>query len=83
MITRLWQAKLIRNTGVVAPHLPSMTPGRNATDIAWTIDAVELLLTHDIDVFVLVANDTDFVPLARRVRAGAGRSWAMARTPRP
>lgn len=60
--------QLIRDQGLVARHMPSVVRGKNATDIALTIDAIELLLTRDIEKFVLVANDSDFTPLARRLR---------------
>lgn len=62
-------AHFITRFGADARHLPNLTPGKNATDIALTIDAVEVLLARPIDVFVLVASDADFVPLARRIRA--------------
>lgn len=48
-------------------HLPTLTPGKNGNDIALSIDAIEVLFTYRIDVFVIVANDTDFVPLAGRL----------------
>lgn len=59
--------KFIRKHGAMARHMPSIIPGKNATDIALAIDAVELLLTRYIDAFVLVASDADFTPLARRL----------------
>jgi uncharacterized LabA/DUF88 family protein len=52
-----------------ARHFPNLTSGKNTTDIALTVDAVEALLTIPIDVFVLIASDADFVPLAHRIRA--------------
>lgn len=61
-------AKLTKERGAVARHIPSVAPGKNATDIALTIDAMEILPTHCIDTFVLIANDSDFAPLARRIR---------------
>lgn len=59
---------LIRRHGMVARHMPNMTAGKNAADIALTIDAIELLLTREIDIYVLIVSDTDFVPLANRIR---------------
>jgi len=73
-------AKLVKRHGVLARHMPSMAPGKNGTDIALSIDAVEILLTRHIDTFVIVTNDSDFAPLARRIREegkdviGIGRS---------
>ena len=62
-------AHFIGRYGADARHLPTLTPGKNATDIALTVDAVEVLLTRPIDLFALVVSDADFVPLARRIRA--------------
>lgn len=54
--------------------------GKNATDIAMVIDAMDLLHTGMYDAFVLVSSDSDFTPLAIRLREsgvyvfGAGES---------
>lgn len=61
--------RLIRRHGIDARHLPNLTPGKNATDIALAIDAVEVLLTRKYETFVLIVSDSDFVPLAHRIRA--------------
>ena len=72
--------KLVKRHGAVARHMPSIAPGKNGTDIALAIDAVEILFTRRIDTFVVVSNDSDFAPLARRIREegkdviGFGRS---------
>lgn len=59
---------LIKRRGIVARHLPNVSRGKNATDIALTVDAVELLLTRPVDIFVLIVSDADFVPLVHRMR---------------
>lgn len=59
--------RFIRKHGAVARHMPSIIPGKKATDIALTVDAIELLLIRDLDTFVLVVSDADFTPLARRL----------------
>lgn len=46
-----------------------MTKGKNATDMAMTIDAMDILYQKDIGVFGLVSSDCDFAPLATRLRA--------------
>lgn len=61
-------AGLVRNHGLVVRHMPSLVNGKNAADIALAIDAIEMLLTRKLDTFVLVGNDSDFAPLARRIR---------------
>lgn len=45
-------------------------PGHNATDMAMTIDAVDLMHERGLDGFVIVSNDKDFAPLAARLRRG-------------
>lgn len=42
--------------------------GKNATDIAMVIDAMDMLHTKMYDAFVLVSSDSDFTPLAIRLR---------------
>ena len=59
--------QLMRDHGIVVRHMPSIAPGKNATDIALAIDAIELLLANKIDTFVIVSSDSDFAPLARRI----------------
>lgn len=44
------------------------TSGKNITDSAMTIDAMDILHAKNIDVFVLVSSDSDFTGLATRVR---------------
>ncbi|WP_193213619.1 NYN domain-containing protein [Luteolibacter marinus] len=44
------------------------TKGKNATDIAMIIDAMDLLYTGRFSGFCLVTSDSDFTPLAARIR---------------
>lgn len=44
------------------------TTGKNATDSALIIDAMDLLHTGDLNGFCLVSSDSDFTPLAARIR---------------
>jgi len=43
------------------------TKGKNATDIAMVIDAMDLMYTRELDGFALVTSDSDFTPLAQRL----------------
>lgn len=43
--------------------------GKNASDMALLIDAMDLLYTKDIGTFCLVSSDCDFTPLILRLRA--------------
>jgi hypothetical protein len=44
------------------------TKGKNATDSAMIIDAMDLLHTRGLDGFCIVSSDSDFTGLARRIR---------------
>jgi uncharacterized protein (TIGR00288 family) len=44
------------------------TKGKNATDSAMIIDAMDLLYSHSIDAFALMTSDSDFTPLVMRIR---------------
>lgn len=48
----------------------SYTTAKNATDTAMTIDAMDMLHTADLQGFILVSSDSDFTPLAMRLREG-------------
>lgn len=63
---RAW-TETVKRYGAVARHMPSVAPKKNATDIALSIDAVEIMLTRRIDTFVIISSDSDFAPLARRI----------------
>ena len=44
--------------------------GKNATDMSLTIDAMDVLHDGRAEIFALVSNDSDFTPLAIRLREG-------------
>ncbi|PKG85108.1 hypothetical protein CXF85_05745 [Colwellia sp. 75C3] len=46
-----------------------LTKGKNATDIALVIDAMDILYTKDVDTICLVSSDCDFTPLVTRALA--------------
>ena len=43
------------------------TKGKNATDSAMIIDAMDLLYSGSIDAFALMTSDSDFTPLVMRI----------------
>jgi len=43
------------------------TKGKNATDAAMIIDAMDILYTQNLDAFALMTSDSDFTPLAMRI----------------
>lgn len=45
-----------------------ITKGKNATDMRMTIEAMDLLWTGRVDGFGIMSSDSDFMPLAMRIR---------------
>jgi uncharacterized protein (TIGR00288 family) len=58
---------------------------KNATDMAMTVDAMELLYTEKPDAFGIVSSDADFTPLVMHLRSkgAAVYGFGAAQTPRP
>ena len=54
--------------GLVPHHQPANTVGKNASDIALVIDAMDLMHSGRFDGFVLISSDSDFTRLASRTR---------------
>jgi len=46
-----------------------LTKGKNASDIALVIDAMDVMYTKDIDVMCFVSSDCDFTPMVTRALA--------------
>ncbi len=61
-------SKVQAEYGLVPFHQPANTVGKNASDIALVIDAMDLLHTGRFDGFVLISSDSDFTRLASRIR---------------
>lgn len=62
-----WSKKLA-NLAIVPIQAPSNTRGKNSSDIALVIDAMDILHTGRFSGFVLVSSDSDFTRLASRIR---------------
>ncbi len=61
-----WEEKLHPNA--IRPMQQfAYTTGKNATDAAIIIDAMDLLYTHNVDAFALMTSDSDFTPLVMRI----------------
>lgn len=61
------------------------TKGKNATDAAMIIDAMDLLYTKQLDGFGIVSSDSDFTPLVMRLRANGLKVYGFGeqKTPKP
>ncbi len=67
--TRLkgWKAHLLAH-GIQPMQQFGYTVGKNSTDSAMIIDAMDLLYTDKLDGFCIVSSDSDFTRLALRIR---------------
>ena len=70
-----WAKTSLKNWGVLT-GLHSIVPmqqfdvvkGKSATDMRMTIDAMDLLYRGHVDGFGIMSSDSDFLPLAQRIR---------------
>ena len=63
----------------------SYSAGKNATDIALVIDAMELLYTQKLDAFCIASSDADFTPLVMQLKANGHDVYGFGerKTPEP
>ena len=63
----------------------SYTTGKNSTDSAMIIDAMDILYSQRVDGFVLVSSDSDFTRLATRLREAGMKVFGIGekKTPAP
>jgi len=61
------------------------TQGKNATDAAMIIDAMDLLYEKQIDAFALMTSDSDFTPLVMRILSSGLKVYGFGekKTPSP
>lgn len=62
-----WKGVLLQNA-ITPIQQYSYTSGKNATDSAMIIDAMDILYTGRVDGFCIVSSDSDFTRLATRLR---------------
>lgn len=63
----------------------SYSAGKNATDIALVIDAMELLYTQKLHAFCIASSDADFTPLVMQLKANGHDVYGFGerKTPEP
>lgn len=77
-----WQSKLLEYA--VRPMQQfDYSKGKNATDMAMTVDAMELLYTEKPDAFGIVSSDADFTPLVMHLRAKGAAVYGFGAEPTP
>ncbi len=79
-----WKSVLLENA-IIPIQQYSYTTGKNSTDSAMIIDAMDILHSDKIDGFCLVSSDSDFTRLAMRLREAGKLVVGMGAkiTPKP
>ena len=79
-----WKSLLLDNS-ILPIQQYGYTTGKNSTDSAMIIDAMDILYTGEVDGFVLVSSDSDFTRLAVRLREAGKKVYGMGerKTPSP
>src|SRR5580692_10198011 len=79
-----WKTVLLENA-ITPIQQYSYTTGKNATDSAMIIDAMDILYTGKVDGFCIISSDSDFTRLALRLREAGVKVIGMGqkKTPSP
>ncbi|MEG1098079.1 MAG: NYN domain-containing protein [Eggerthellaceae bacterium] len=79
-----WKDELL-NSSITPIQQFGYTQGKNATDSAMIIDAMDILYTNSVEGFCLVSSDSDFTKLASRIRESGLTVIGMGekKTPQP
>ena len=65
---KAWE-ELIHEYAIQPVQQYDLTKGKNASDIALVIDAMDIMYTKNIDVMCFVSSDCDFTPMVTRALA--------------
>jgi uncharacterized LabA/DUF88 family protein len=79
-----WKDQLLANA--ISPIQQfGYTTGKNSTDSALIIDAMDLLYSGNVEGFVIVSSDSDFTRLATRLKESGMRVYGVGqrKTPQP
>jgi len=79
-----WKNVLLENA-IMPIQQYSYTTGKNSTDSAMIIDAMDILYSGKVDGFCLVSSDSDFTRLATRLRETGMKVYGIGekKTPNP
>jgi uncharacterized protein (TIGR00288 family) len=79
-----WSA-LSSQHSIIQMQQRDVVKGKNATDQKMTIDAMDLLYRGNVDGFGIMSSDSDFLPLAQRIREDGLQVYGFgtAKTPQP
>ncbi len=77
-----WKPELLRHAIQPIQQFAN-TVGKNSTDSALIIDAMDLLWQGNVEAFALVSSDSDFTRLATRLRESGKRVFGLGRRKTP
>lgn len=77
-----WKGVLLENA-ITPIQQYSYTTGKNATDSAMIIDAMDILYTGRVDGFCIVSSDSDFTRLAIRLREAGMKVFGLGEKKTP
>ncbi|MBM9459474.1 NYN domain-containing protein [Nocardioides sp. zg-536] len=77
-----WKTRLNRHA-ITPEQTFAYTTGKNSTDSALIIDAMDLLYSGNVDAFAIVSSDSDFTRLATRLRESGKTVYAVGRSRTP
>ncbi len=75
--------KVLNDFAIVPVQQFGYTSGKNSTDSALIIDAMDLLYTNEFDGFCIVSSDSDFTRLAHRIRQNGVAVYGFGRRQTP
>ena len=77
-----WSA-LSSSHSIIQMQQRDVIKGKSATDMKMTIDAMDLLYRGNVDAFGIMSSDSDFLPLAQRIREDGLNVYGFGTTKTP
>lgn len=79
---KAWE-KRIAEFDLTPVNVSPARTGKNATDIALVIEAMDMLNGRGLDGICIASSDSDFTPLAERIRAAAVTAYGLGEAKAP
>ena len=78
-----WTADIMAEHAIIPHQQFAYTTGKNSSDIALVIDAMDILHSGRFNGFVLVSSDSDFTRLASRIREQGNEVYGIGERKAP
>ena len=78
-----WSEDLLLEYSIQPIQQFDYTKGKNATDMAMIIDAMDILYSNKADIFCIITSDSDFTKLAMRLRESQAYVIGMGESKTP